>query len=203
MSPKARLHNKSPACLLVSAFDPLTGAGTHADFITARSLGTKPVALLTGVTAQNSRGVTRVKPVSADLINEQWQVLSEDIPVKANELMTELRERLAKKAFENANVYYKIQNFRAATKAFEVMIQEFPDSRYREQAQYLWFKSAADLADNSIFSKKKNRYLDALDLYERFVDKYPASPYLKEAENAYVKAKKGYGKVLAEEASGS
>lgn len=127
----------------------------------------------------------------------------DDRSKKANELMTELRERLAKKAFENANVYYKIQNFRAATKAFEVMIQEFPDSRYREQAQYLWFKSAADLADNSIFSKKKNRYLDALDLYEKFVDKYPASPYLKDAENAYVKAKKGYGKVLAEEASES
>ncbi|MDW3645890.1 MAG: outer membrane protein assembly factor BamD [Bacteroidia bacterium] len=138
----------------------------------------------------------------------QFQLFINNYPVderseKANTLMTELRERLAKKAFENANVYFKIQNFRAATKAFEVMIQEFPDSRYREEAQYLWFKSAADLADNSIFSKKKNRYLDALDLYERFIDKYPNSVFVKDAEAAFVKAKKGYGKVLAGEANGS
>lgn len=121
---------------------------------------------------------------------------------KSNTLMTELRERLAKKAFENANVYFKIQNFRAAVKAFEVMIQEFPDSRYREEAQFLWFKSAVALADNSTPRRKKNRYLDALDLYEKFVDKYPGSPFVKEAESVFIKAKKNYGKVQAAEASG-
>ena len=137
----------------------------------------------------------------------QFQLFINNYPAdekaeKSNELMKELRERLAKKAFENANVYYKIQNFRAAAKAFEVMIQEFPDSRYREEAQYLWFRSSADLAEKSIPSKKKNRYLDALDLYESFVDKYPGSPFIKDAEAAFIRAKKEYGKLLAEEVTG-
>ena len=113
---------------------------------------------------------------------------------ESNKLMTSLREKLAQKEFETARLYYKIQNYRAAVTSFEVMIQEFPDSRYREEAQFLWFKSAVLLGDVSILSKKKNRYLDALDLYERFVDKYPGSLYLKEAENLYVQSQEKPGK---------
>ena len=119
---------------------------------------------------------------------------------KCNELMTELRERLAKKAFENANLYYKIENYRAAVTAFEVMVQEYPDSRYREEAQYLRFKAAVELADVSTSRKKKNRYLDAIEIYEEFVDRYPSSVFLKDAENTFGKAKKNLGKIMAEEA---
>ncbi len=123
---------------------------------------------------------------------------------EANDLMRELRERLARKAFENAKQYYNLgdynyTNYRAAVTALEVMIQEYPDSRYREEAQFLRFKSAAALAEVSIGRRKKNRYLDALDIYQEFVDRYPASVYLKEAEDIFVKAKKNLGKILAEE----
>lgn len=122
-----------------------------------------------------------------------------DKVTESEKLMTELRERKAQKEFETAKLYYKIQNFRAAVTAFDVMIQEFPDSRYREEAQFLWYKSAVLLADVSIASKRKNRYLDALDLYQRLIDKYPSSVYLKEAESLFVKAKKNLGKIIAAE----
>lgn len=118
---------------------------------------------------------------------------------ESNRLMTDLRERKAQKSFETAKLYYKIQNYRAAVTSFEVMIQEYPDSRYREEAQFLWFKSAVLLADVSVASKKKNRYLDALDLHQKLVDKYPSGVYAKDAEDLYVKAKKNLGKILANE----
>ncbi|MEM7655670.1 MAG: outer membrane protein assembly factor BamD [Bacteroidota bacterium] len=116
-----------------------------------------------------------------------------------NRLLIELRERKAQKEFESARLYYHVENYRAAVTAFDVMIQEFPDSRYREEAQFLWFKSAVRLADVSSSRRKKNRYLDALDQYQSFVDKYPNSPFLKEAEDLFVKAKRNLGKIMAEE----
>jgi outer membrane protein assembly factor BamD len=78
-------------------------------------------------------------------------------------------------------------------------MQGYPDSRYREEAHYMLVRSAYNLAEMSIRSKKKNRYLDAIEWYEEFIDKYPNSVYKKEAENIYAKAKKGLGKLLAAE----
>lgn len=122
-----------------------------------------------------------------------------DKVAQSNELMTSLRERLAKKEYETADLYFSVENYKAAVTAFEVFVQEYPDSRYREQAQLMLVKSAVLLAEVSIDRKKKNRYLDAIEWYERFVDKYPNSAYLKEAEGLYVKAKKDLGKILASE----
>lgn len=104
--------------------------------------------------------------------------------------MIDLRERLARKAFEQAKLYYKIGNYKAGVAAFEAMTADYPDSKFRQEALFLWFKSAVLLADNSIPSKKKNRYLDALDLYRRFVDTYPQSEFMKEAQNLFDRAKK-------------
>ncbi len=118
---------------------------------------------------------------------------------RANVLIAQLRERLAKKEFETANLYYRIENYSAGVTAFKVMIQEYPDSKYREEAQYLLFESAAALASVSSERRKKNRYLDAIELYEKFVDRYPESKFLRDAEATFVKAKRELGKILAKE----
>jgi outer membrane protein assembly factor BamD len=118
---------------------------------------------------------------------------------EAEKSMEELEERLAHKAFEAARLYYNLENYKAANTSFEAMIQEYPASRYREEAQYMRFKSAVSLAEISVRNKRKNRYLDALDLYEAFVDKYPNSTFLKEAESLYVKTKRELGTLMAEE----
>jgi outer membrane protein assembly factor BamD len=122
---------------------------------------------------------------------------------RANVLIAQLRERLAKKEFETARLYYRIENYKAAVTAFKVMIQEYPDSKYREEGQYLLFESAAALANVSSDRRKKNRYLDAIDLYETFVDRYPDSEFLREAESTYIKTKRGLGKILAAQEAGS
>lgn len=115
---------------------------------------------------------------------------------ECNKIMTEMRERKAKKAFESAKLYYKVENFRAAVTALEVLIQEYSDSRYREEAMYLLFRASVSLADVSVSTKKKNRYLDAMDYYTTFVDRYPSSVYLKEAEDVYIKAQKSLEKFV-------
>lgn len=119
----------------------------------------------------------------------------------ANEILKTMRERLAQKGFEQAMLYFRVENHKAAVQGFQNMIRKYPDSRYREESQYMLFKSSFYLASNSIEVKKKNRYLDSIDWYQRFVDKYPSSVFVKEGEGLFARAKKSLGKIVAEEPS--
>ena len=101
---------------------------------------------------------------------------------KAVSGLTELRERLAKKAFEQASLYLNIGYNKAAVESFQTMINKFPDSQFREEAQYLLVKAAAKLASESIDSKKDERYLETLEFAEKFEEKFPGSKFAKDAE---------------------
>ncbi|HLO73451.1 MAG TPA: outer membrane protein assembly factor BamD [Flavobacterium sp.] len=81
---------------------------------------------------------------------------SEYLP-KANEYVKELREKQEKKAFEIAKQYNSISDFKAALKAFDNFIADFPGTPYKEQALYYRLDSAYQLAINSIESKKQER----------------------------------------------
>jgi hydroxymethylpyrimidine/phosphomethylpyrimidine kinase len=67
-----------PLVLTFSASDPTAGAGLQADALTIAALGAHPLTVLTGLTAQNTVGVKRFEPCSADWIDEQLQVLLDD-----------------------------------------------------------------------------------------------------------------------------
>src|SRR5574343_61020 len=81
---------------------------------------------------------------------------SEYLP-KANVYVKELREKQEKKAFEIAKQYNSISDFKAALKAFDNFIADFPGTPYKEQALYYRLDSAYQLAINSIESKKQER----------------------------------------------
>jgi outer membrane protein assembly factor BamD len=126
---------------------------------------------------------------------EQFQVFVNIYPAsekvsEANVLIQNLWERLAEKEFEQANLYFKVENYKASLEAFRVFMRSYPDSRYREQSHFMVFKSAVKLAEVSTDRKIRNRFLDAVDIYEKFTARYPNSPYLREAEGLYDKAQK-------------
>lgn len=110
---------------------------------------------------------------------------------EVNEYLNELRERKATKAFEGAKLYFNLSNYKSSVYAFQSFMQEFPDSRYRQEAHFLMVKSAVLLAKQSTDAKKENRYKDAIEYYQKFIDKYPGSIYRKEAEGLYDEAKRG------------
>lgn len=97
--------------------------------------------------------------------------------------ISELRETLARKSFEQANLYYKITYYKAAVQAFQNTIREFPDSKYREESQFLLYKASVRMAQQSIAGRKLKRYQMSDDYYKRFVEKFPSSKFAKEAEN--------------------
>ena len=100
-----------------------------------------------------------------------------------NQTIRELRERLSEKAFKQANLYYKIGYYKAAVVSFKNVLADYPDSKFREESQFKMFKASVLLAQNSVEEKKEARYMDAMDYYQRFKNRFQDSKYRKEADN--------------------
>ena len=113
---------------------------------------------------------------------------SEKMP-EVNKAIDELRGKLQKKAFDNAYLYYKIRSYKAASHAFEALLEDFPDSKNVEEASFLIVKSRKLYADNSYDSKKLERYNDTIEAYENFIQKFPNSEYTSELNELYTKVK--------------
>jgi hydroxymethylpyrimidine/phosphomethylpyrimidine kinase len=72
--------------LTVAGSDPSGGAGVQADLKTFSALGVYGTAVLTALTAQNTRGVTGVHPVPAAFVGAQLRTLLDDVEVHATKL---------------------------------------------------------------------------------------------------------------------
>lgn len=64
----------------IAGSDPSGGAGIQADLKVFQGLGLYGCAALTSVIAQNTVGVRSVRPVSAEFLKEQLEVLAKDVP---------------------------------------------------------------------------------------------------------------------------
>lgn len=105
-----------------------------------------------------------------------------------NFMIERLRDKLEKKTYENAKLYYRKMNYQAAIIAFENFRKDFPESEMNEEAMYLRVVSAYKLAHQSIPTKQQERFGQVVTLYETFVDRYPQSKFLKTAEDEYTDA---------------
>ena len=72
--------------LTVAGSDPSGGAGIQADLKTFSALGVYGTAVLTALTAQNTRGVTGVHGVPPEFVAEQLATLFADVEVHATKL---------------------------------------------------------------------------------------------------------------------
>jgi outer membrane protein assembly factor BamD len=107
-------------------------------------------------------------------------------------LTEELRSKLAKKQFEVAELYERRELFEAAALSFERVLEEYPDSRYADDALLGMLRNYKAYAEASIPSRQPERYRLAADAYERLVELFPQSPLLGEAEGVYA----GVGRAL-------
>ena len=108
-----------------------------------------------------------------------------------SELITELTERLKKKAYLNAYTYFKIQRYKSAVVALRNALKLYPETPHREDILYLIAVSNYRLAHNSIEEKQSERYLNVLDSYYSFINEFPESKHRKELER-YTKEAKDY-----------
>lgn len=107
---------------------------------------------------------------------------------ECNDLIDKLRAKLEKKSFESAMLFYQTNDYKAAIVAFNNTLKEFPMTPNRELILFTILKCNFKLAENSVESKKIERYKNTLDAYSSFISKFATSKYAKEAEVIFKKA---------------
>lgn len=120
---------------------------------------------------------------------------------QAQDKIFTLQDRLVEKEFLSAKLYYDLgsyfgnclnggSNYQACIITAENAIKDFPYTNRREDFAILILRAKFELAAQSIESKKEERYHNAIDEYYGFMNEYPESKYIEEANNMYRKARK-------------
>jgi outer membrane protein assembly factor BamD len=104
---------------------------------------------------------------------------------KATDIINALQVKLEDKAYENAKLYYKLRRYKAALIAFDNFKNDFPDSRLKEEISFLEIEAEYNYAKESIISKQKERFNTVIELFQGFVDTYPSSKFMKNAQSYY------------------
>jgi outer membrane protein assembly factor BamD len=119
---------------------------------------------------------------------------SERVP-EANKLMDELNNKLSKKAYLNAKLYYNLgnymgNNYLSAVITAQNALKKFPSTSYREDLIMLILNSKYEEAIQSIEEKKIERYRNAIDEYYNYINEFPTGKYRKEADRIFNDSKK-------------
>ena len=123
---------------------------------------------------------------------------------ECTKLILELRDKLERKAYEKAKLYYKtseanIANYRSAVVAINNYERDFPNSKYTEELAYLRIDAEYNLAKLSFQEKQKERFEETNKFYLSFIDKFPQSKYVKQAERTFENTQKELGIIAAAE----
>ena len=101
----------------------------------------------------------------------------------ANEVISKCRGKLEAKEYKTAQLYYNLQQYRAAGLSFTNLMNSYPESNKGEQYMLMAIKSYYQFARLSVSDKQEERYLKVSTEYFDFADRYPESKLLKEAED--------------------
>ncbi len=110
---------------------------------------------------------------------------------KADAGLSQLRSKLERKAYEKALLYYDLKKYmtgeylKAALVEFDNFQDDFPGSQFTEEIRFLEIEAMYKLAEVSIYSLRKERYSEAIEFYQNFIDTYEQSKYLSKAEKIY------------------
>lgn len=113
---------------------------------------------------------------------------------ECKDMLLDLSERLDKKAYENAKLYYKMEDYLASRVAFKNVLKDDADNIYREDILYYIAMSSYKYAHDSVPGKQKERYLSFVDDYLNFVGELPESHYRKELDSIYQRVQRALGK---------
>ncbi|MGI4832120.1 MAG: outer membrane protein assembly factor BamD [Janthinobacterium lividum] len=103
----------------------------------------------------------------------------------ADGMSQELQKKLENKAFTSSKLYYALRYNQAAVTALGNFNVQYPGSAYAEQADYLRLAAQYAWARESIETKQKERFTEAVAIYQHFVDTYPQSKNLRAAQDMY------------------
>ena len=113
---------------------------------------------------------------------------------ECEDMIADLNERLDRKAYEGAKLYYKMEDYLAARVALRNVLKDDSENIYREDILFYIAMASYKYASLSVPAKQKERYLVFIDDYLNFIGEYPESSLRKDLEQPYAKAQKYLGK---------
>lgn len=114
-------------------------------------------------------------------------------------MIDDLSERLDRKAYENAKLYYRMEDYLAANTALKNVLKDNSDNRYREDILYYTAMSAYKYAHLSVPEKQKERYLSFVDEYYNFIGEYPESSYRRELDVMFRRSQRALGRNVSDD----
>jgi outer membrane protein assembly factor BamD len=126
---------------------------------------------------------------------KEYQAFVDQYPESAridscNRTIDRLRFKLERKDYEIVKLYYKLDDWKATIVSTKTFLKDYPSSEFSDEIYFMLINSYYLLATHSIQAKKAERLDGAIENYIKFVDLYPKSSYLSDAESVYNSAKK-------------
>lgn len=107
---------------------------------------------------------------------------------EAHRLMDDLRAKLEVKSYNIGMLYFKMGDYQAAITSFENLLDDYPDTDFKENVLYSITKAYYTYAEKSVFLKKDERYEKTIESYNNLLFLFPESEHLKEVEGINEKA---------------
>jgi outer membrane protein assembly factor BamD len=104
---------------------------------------------------------------------------------EANSLITEMEDKLVRKSYISAKLYYDMKQYRAAVVALNNSLNDYPDTRFREEMMFLKLNSQYLYAVNSIAVRQKERYQATYDEYLSYVEEFPEGTYSRDVKRIH------------------
>lgn len=102
---------------------------------------------------------------------------------EATEIIDISRAKLEKKDFQSAQLYYDMQQYRAAAVAFSALLNSYPESLRADEYKLMIIKSYFNFAEMSIEEKQVERFEQVISECNEFEDRFPDSKLLKEVKD--------------------
>jgi outer membrane protein assembly factor BamD len=102
---------------------------------------------------------------------------------EASEIIDKCRAKLEQKEYRAAELYFNMGQYRAAAIAFTNLTNNYPESLKGEEYKLKTVKAYYKFAKLSILEKQIERYEKVTAEYQDFVDRFPESKFLKDAES--------------------
>jgi outer membrane protein assembly factor BamD len=109
---------------------------------------------------------------------------------RAQQLLTELNDKLEEKDYNICRLFYRMENYSAAITSFENMLKKYPNTSHREEILYDMAKTYYDYAENSVSEKQRERYESCVEHCNTLAYLYPSSKYLQDVNGIAAKARK-------------
>lgn len=111
-----------------------------------------------------------------------------ELVVESAARIDELRNKLARKAFEAGEFYLRTDRYVAASIYFDQVVDQYPESDWAESSLLKQIETYIIYADNSIEERQFERYSMAIENYEKFIQLFPQSSKRGDAESMYSEA---------------